>query len=214
MKKLFLLLLVLGQFSNSQNLSKDKLKEKMGKELCEDLKTKTFTEKNFEFVLGLSMMKVIKNNKADVDKHYGTDLHGEGGVLEKVGEDLGEQMVGICPEVFEKIYGIGALDKYIDEAQDELTADSSSVEYEEEPNVKGKFLSSKLESFKTIQIQESNGDVSKYILLHNFDNSNLILQNKLKANDKVHIYYYEDIVYDPKQNKFVEYKILQDIQKI
>jgi len=210
-KLLLLLLLVSSQVSISQNSGKDKLKEKMGKELCEDLKTKTFTEKNFEFVLGLSMMKVIKNNKAEVDKHYGTDLHGEGGVLEKVGEDLGEQMVSICPEVFEKIYGVGALDKYIDEA----TVDSTSVEeFEEAPNVKGKFLSTKLESFKTVQIEESNGDTSKYILLHNFDNSNLILQNKLKANDKVQIYYYQDMIYDPKQNKFVEYKILQDIEKI
>lgn len=214
MKKILLLLLVFSQVSISQNLSKDELKEKMGKELCEDLKTKSFTEKNFEFVLGLSMMKIIKSNKIDVEKHYGADMLGNGGVLEKVGEDLGEQMVTICPEVFEKIYGIGALDKYIEEAQDEMAVDSSAADYEETPNVKGKFLSSKLESFKTIQIEESNGDVSKYILLLNFDNSNLILQNKLKANDKVHIYYYQDMIYDPKQNKFVEYKILQDIEKI
>lgn len=218
MKKLVLLaLFTISQLSFSQNLTKEKLKEKLGKELCEDISTKTITEKNFEFTLGLSMMKVIKNNKAEVEHHYGTVMFGEGGVLEKIGEDMGEQMITVCPDVFEKMQGIGVLDTYIEDAKQEMLADTSNVDYDEEyeePSVKGKFLSSKLEAFKTIQIEENNGDISKYILLHNFENSNLILQNKLKVNDKVQIYYYEDIVYDPKQNKFLEFKVLTDIQKI
>ncbi len=218
MKRLIILsLFIVSQLSFAQNLTKEKLKEKMGKELCEDINTKTITEKNFEFLLGLSMMKVIKNNKAEVDHHYGTVMFGDGGVLEKIGEDMGEQMITICPDVFEKMHGIGVLDTYIEDAKEEMLADSSSVDYDEEyeePNVNGKFLSSKLESFQTIKIEESNGDISKFIILHNFENSNLILQKKLKVNDKVHIYYYEDLIYDPKQNKFLEFKVLTDIQKI
>jgi hypothetical protein len=215
MKKFLLLLLAIGQFAFSQNLTKEKLKEKLGKELCEDIKDKKFTSQNFEMVLGLSMMKVIKNNKADVEKHYGTDLYGEGGVLEKIGEDLGEQMVTICPDTFEKIYGTGALDKYIDEAAEEMAADTVAYAEEayEEPNISGKFVTSKLETFQTISVKQDNGSVSNFVMLYEFEGDDLVLQNKLKTNDKLTVYYFEDTLYDPKQKKFIKYNIISEILK-
>jgi hypothetical protein len=214
MKKI-LILLLFCQIGLAQKLSKINLLNQMSDEICTEMKTKKIDKSNFELTLGLVMMKSINNNKQNVEKFYGKKMYGENGILEKIGEDLGETMISRCPDMFERLNDIGALDKYVEEAETETIADTTGVSHEdEEPSIKGDFLSSKMESFQTIQIKENNGDVSNYILLYNFENSNLIIQNKLNMNDKVQIKYYDDIIYDSKQNKFVEFKVLTDIQKI
>lgn len=214
MKKL-LCLLLFCQITVAQKLSKEKLLNKMSEEICAEMKTKKVDKNNFELTLGLVMVKSVNNNKQNVEKFYGDKMYGENGILEKIGEDLGETMISKCPEMFEKLNDIGALDKYIDEAESEDAVEAVSNEVEEESLfVLGNYSGSKIEGFYNIQITESSGKINKLILLDKFDNSFLITDNILKLNDKVKILYYEAELFDPKLNLFVNTKIITDIIKI
>ena len=189
----------------------------MSEEICTEMKTKKIDKSNFELTLGLVLMKSINNNKQNVEKFYGKKMYGENGVLEKIGEDLGVIMVTRCPEMFEKLNDIGALDKYVDdiESKDVAETDSSYVEEDEEPLfVSGTYTGSKSEGFYSIEVTENNGKTNKLILLDKFENSFLLTDKVLKLNDKVKILYYESELFDPKLNLFVNTKIITEIIKL
>ena len=216
MKKI-LFLLLFCQIGLAQKLSKDNMLNQMSDEICTEMKTKKIDKSNFELTLGLVMMKSINNNKENVEKYYGKKMYGENGVLEKIGEDLGSIMISRCPEMFEKLNDIGALDKYVDdiESEEKVAVDTAGVDVEEEPLfVIGSYNGTSAEGFCTIQITENNGKINKLILLDKFDNSFLITDKVLKLNDKVKISYYEAELFDPKLNLFVNKKIIAEIIKI
>jgi hypothetical protein len=144
-------------------------------------------------------------------------MYGENGVIEKIGEDVGAVMVSRCPEVFEKLNDIGALDKYYDDLESEELVESDSVEVAAEDNLNfiiGNYTGTNAEGFCSIQITESNGKINKLILLEKFENSFLITDKVLKLNDKIKVLYYEAELFDSKLNLFVSTKIITDIQKI
>ncbi len=216
MKK-FLFLFLFCQISLAQNLSKDNLLNKISDEICSEMKTKKIDKNNFELTLGLVMIKSINNNKQNVEKFYGNKMYGENGVIEKIGEDVGAVMVSRCPEVFEKLNDIGALDKYYDDLESEELVESDSVEVAAEDNLNfiiGNYTGTNAEGFCSIQITESNGKINKLILLEKFENSFLITDKVLKLNDKIKVLYYEAELFDSKLNLFVSIKIITDIQKI
>lgn len=216
MKKILFLLLIC-QVSLAQKVSKDKLLNKMSDEICKEMKTKKIDKNNFEMTLGVVMMKSINNNKSNVEKYYGDKMYGENGALEKIGEDLGGIMITTCPEMFEKLNDIGALEKYYKDVEVEELVDTDTtevVEEEEALSISGNFTGAKAEGFYTIQITENNGKTNKLILLDKFDNSFLLTDNILKVNDKVKVSYYEAELYDPKLNLFVNTKIITEIIKL
>lgn len=188
----------------------------MSEEICTEMKTKKIDKSNFELTLGLVLMKSINNNKQNVEKFYGKKMYGENGVLEKIGEDLGVMMVTKCPEMFEKLNDIGALEKYVDDnvSKDTSEADSTYVAEEEALFVTGTYTGTKSEGFCTIEVTENNGKTNKLVLLDKFENSFLITDKVLKVNDKVKISYYESELFDPKLNLFVNTKIISEIIKL
>lgn len=187
----------------------------MSDEICSEMKTKKIDKNNFELTLGIVMMKSITNNKQNVEKYYGDKMYGENGVLEKIGEDLGETMISRCPEMFEKLNDIGALDKYIDEElSSEVENDSSMTADKNSPMISGKYSGSKIEGFYYVQVTEDNGKINKLILLEKFENSFLITDDILKLNDKVEILYYEAELFDLKLKLFVNVKVITDIIKL
>jgi hypothetical protein len=214
--KNFLFLLLFCQISLAQKLSKDNLLNKMSDEICTEMKTKKIDKSNFEMTLGIVMMKSINNNKQNVEKFYGNKMYGENGVIEKIGEDLGSVMITRCPDMFEKLNDIGALENYYDDIEKEelVEVDSAEVVDENFQTITGNYTGTTSEGFYTIQITESNGKTNKIILLDKFDNSFLITDKVLKLSDKIKISFYEAELFDSKLNLFVNTKIITDIQKI
>lgn len=189
----------------------------MSDEICAEMKTKKIDKNNFEVTLGIVMMKSINGNKENVEKFYGNKMYGENGVIETIGEDLGTVMITRCPDMFEKLNDIGALEKYYDDIENEEVVEDSSAEVVVDESalfIIGNYSETKTEGFFTIQITESNGKTNKFILLEKFDNSFLITDKVLKLNDKIKVSYYEQELFNSSLNLFVKTKIITDIQKI
>ena len=104
-----------------------------------------------------------------------------------------------------------------DFSKKDTTISTEVVEEEivnEDLNVSGVLIESKIESYLTIVVKEDSGRINTFILLNNFDNSFLITDKVLLTNDKVKVYYYINELYDFKLNKFMTYKIITNITKL
>jgi hypothetical protein len=163
----------------------------------------------------------MNSHKTELLKAYKTNKINKE-LIEKVGEDAGEKMLEICPEVLELIMND---EKFVDEiisdfSKKDTTISTEVVEEEEEIvnedlNVSGVLIESKIESYLTVVVKEDSGRINTFILLNNFDNSFLITDKVLLTNDKVKVYYYYiNELYDFKLNKFMTYKIITNITKL
>ena len=79
--------------------------------------------------------------------------------------------------------------------------------------ISGKVIEIKSDQFLSFSIKEESGKTNQFILLNNFDNSFLLTDKILKANDSVDVSYYESEIFDSKLGKFLTFKILTDIIK-
>lgn len=195
MKKIVLLFIFFVTTTNiySQQLSKNELKTKLAESTCECANSKDLTNDNFELNLGLCIFDAISKYKTDVERLYGNDYMSK---AESIGGEIGETMAVVCPDLLMKI-GDNYENNYAN-SQDLL--------------VSGIFKGVKKETFFMIQIQLENGSNQEFVLLDDFQNSYLIIDNLLKVNDKVKLKYYEANLFDYKRNIYDVYKILTDIK--
>lgn len=202
MKKIFLFLLVIANQSFSQDVM-----DKITNETCECIKAKNLDLEKVEaselqMQLGLCMMQSYSNHKDKLPKSKRVLLDNDE-QMEKFGEEIGMKMITYCPDILLAI-GKNEIDKNeANEVVDVLSLSST-----------GQLIERKTDGFLTIRVKEESGRINDFILVKNFDNAYLISDDVLKVNTKVKVdFYYEDI-YDSKLNKFVNSKVLLDIQKI
>ena len=198
MKKILLLLVLVGNIAFAQKLTKEQLSEKLAEKACGCAEKQEITKENFELTIGICLLEGINAFEKDVEKHYGKDVISNDKKMEELGYDVGKKMGSKCPTIF----------KFMLDDEEEVATDES-----EELSVSGKVSEIKTEQFITFVVKEATGKTNQFILLSNFDNAFLLTDKVLKATDEVDVTYYEMELYDAKLGKFVSYKIVTDIIK-
>lgn len=198
MKKILLLLVLVGNIAFAQKLTKEQLSEKLAEKACGCAEKQEITKENFELTIGICLLEGINAFEKDVEKHYGKDVISNDKKMEELGYDVEKKMGSKCPTIF----------KFMLDDVEEVAPDES-----EELSVSGKVSEIKTEQFITFVVKEASGKTNQFILLSNFDNAFLLTDKVLKATDEVDVTYYEMELYDAKLGKFVSYKIVTDIIK-
>lgn len=198
MKKILLLLVLVGNVTFAQKLSKDQLSEKLAEKACGCAEKQEITKDNFELTIGICLLEGINAFEKDVEKHYGKDIISNDKKMEELGYEVGTKMGMKCPTVFKFML------------DDEEGAD---VDDSEELTISGKVSEIKSEQFVTFVVKEESGKTNQFILLSSFDNAFLLTDKVLKIMDAVDVTFYEMELFDAKLGKFVSYKIVTDILK-
>lgn len=219
MNKIIVVLFLFSfSFSFAQNSKKDEVITKITASLCECNSKGKIKKDNVKVGLGICLIEAMNSHKTELLKAYKTSKINKE-LIEKVGEAAGEKMIEICPEVLELIMND---EKFVDEIISDFSKKDATTLPEiidenivnEDLNVSGVLIESKIESYLTIVVKENSGRINTFILLNNFDNSFLITDKVLVTNDKVKVYYYINELYDFKLNKFMTYKIITNISKL
>ena len=199
MKKIVLLLVLVGNITFAQKLTKDQLTDKLADKACDCVNKQEITKENFELTIGICLLEGINAFEKDVEKYYGKNVISNDEKMEELGTNIGAKMGLKCPTVFKFM---------LDEEADEAVADEA-----EDLILSGKISEIKSEQFLTFVVKEDSGKNNQFILLSSFDNAFLLTDKVLKATDAVDVVYYEMELFDAKLGKFVSYKIVTDIIK-
>ena len=200
MKKVLLLLVLVGNVAFAQKLTKDQLSEKLAEKACECAEKQELTKESFELTIGICLLEGINAYEKDVEKYYGKNVISNDKKMEELATNIGARMGLKCPAVFKFM-----LDEESGEAEEVVDA--------EELTISGKISEIKSEQFITFIVKEDSGKTNQFILLSSFDNAFLLTDKVLKASDAVDVVYYEMELFDAKLGKFVSYKIVTDIIK-
>ena len=198
MKKLLILLLLIGNIVSAQKLSKDQLSDKLAEKACGCVEKQEVTKENFELTIGICLLEGINAYEKDVEKHFGKDVISNDKKMEELGYEVGKRMGLKCPSAF----------KFMMEDEEVIEEVVS-----EDLTLTGKVSEIKSEQFMTFVVKEDSGKNNQFILLSNFDNAFLLTDKVLKVTDNVDVTYYEMELFDAKLGKFVSYKIVTDIIK-
>jgi hypothetical protein len=199
MKKIVLLLVLVGNIAFAQKLTKDQLSEKLAEKACGCAEKKEITKENFELTIGICLLEGINAFEKDVEKHYGKDVISNDKKMEELGYDVGKKMGLKCPTIFKFML-------------DEEEADEAVVDVED-LILSGKISEIKSDQFLTFVVKEDSGKNNQFILISSFDNAFLLTDKVLKVSDDVDVTYYEMDLFDAKLGKFVSFKIVTDIVK-
>lgn len=202
MKKLVLLLILVGNVAFAQKLTKEQLIDKMSDVGCECTTKQQVTKENLEITLGLCILEALNKYEKDVERHYGKNVITNDKKMEELGYDIGLKMGAKCPSVFMNM---------VDEESD--TNGEEVVEEIPDAVLTGKISEIKSEQFLTFVVKEDSGKNNQFILLSSFDNAFLLTDKVLKVSDAVDVTYYEMDLFDAKLGKFVSFKIVTDIVK-
>lgn len=197
MKKILLLLVLVGNITFAQKLTKEQLSEKLAEKACGCAEKQEITKENFELTIGICLLEGISAYEKDVEKHYGKDIISNDLKMEELGYEVGKKMGLRCPVVFKFM---------LDDLEEDNNAD-------EQFEVSGKVSEIKSEQFITFIIKEDSGKTNQFILLSNFENAFLLTDKVLKVADNVDVTYYEMELFDAKLGQFISYKIVSDIIK-
>ena len=200
MKKILLLLVLVGNVAFAQKLTKDQLSDKLAEKACECAEKQELTKESFELTIGICLLEGINAYEKDVEKYYGKNVISNDKKMEELATNIGARMGLKCPAVFKFM-----LDEESGEAEEVVDA--------EELTISGKISEIKSEQFITFIVKEDSGKNNQFILLSSFDNAFLLTDKVLKASDAVDVVYYEMELFDAKLGKFVSYKIVTDIIK-
>lgn len=218
MYRIIILFLFTISFSFAQDKKKEELVQKVTKNTCECVSKGEIKKDKVKIGLGICLIEAMNAHKTELLKVYKTDKLNKD-LIEKVGEDVGEEMMDVCPEILELIMSD---EKFVQEIISDYSKKESNISnkisveevIEEDLNITGVFTETKIESYLYIIVKEDSGRINNFILLNNFDNSFLITDKVLLKNDKVKVHYYITELYDFKLNKFLTFKIITNLIKL
>jgi hypothetical protein len=193
MKKVLLLLLFpVFVFAQKEQV----IYEKLANQTCECINSKK-NEKISQIELGLCVIGSL-GKLSDKDKKI-INYNSEANSIDKVSEQVGMQMVSICPDVF------------TDMLQNEETSEVASDAEVTDTSSTGIFQSMVSNQFNTIIIMDSENQKREFIWLFPFEGDALFIKNKIIKGDKIEILYREQNFFDPKIN---DYRIYNEILKV
>ena len=74
MKKIVLLLVLVGNITFAQKLTKDQLTDKLADKACDCVNKQEITKENFELTIGICLLEGINAFEKDVEKYYGKNV--------------------------------------------------------------------------------------------------------------------------------------------
>ena len=186
MKKILLLLVLVGNVAFAQKLTKDQLSEKLAEKACGCAEKQEITKDNFELTIGICLLEGINAYEKDVEKHYGKDVISNDKKMEELGYEIGKKMGMKCPTVFKFMLE--------DEANDVVEVDSEDL------MLSGKIAEIKSEQFLTFIVKEESGKNNQFILLtikfYKENNKQILLCNNIdmsKAGSKEAVHHLSHI---------------------
>ncbi len=193
-KTLLLLLFPVFLFAQKE----DVVYKKLANQTCECINEKK-KEKISELELGLCVISTL-GKLSDKEKKIIKYDSASDTALDKVSEQIGMQMVSVCPEVFSNMLQAEAV---VEEAATEEVAP--------DPAFEGVFQTITSNEFKTISIIDNENQKREFIWLFSFDGDALFIKNKIVKGDKIEVTYREQNFFDPKIN---EYRIYFEILEV
>lgn len=176
---------------NAQNIH-----QKVAEHTCSCLGEKTTEELeavNLEFQLGLCIIGGIFNNKVAFDQTFGGKSIQEID-MEKFGEDVGIEMLSICPQIFLN---------FIDEDDKEDDSGFSGIEL-------GKITGIEKKQFNVINLESGDGSILKFLWLWDFTGSEILIDGSYK--DKwLNVVYSNVELYDAQKATYVIFKVIEAI---
>lgn|GEM_PF-585263 len=214
MKKVLFLLIIVTNFTIAQNSKKSALILKLTESTCNCTTKKKIEPGKVKVTLGLCLLEAISSNKDEVYKIYDKKKLDKD-LIEKVGEDIGEKMMDICPETMEILLNDkDFMNEIAEENNIETSYSDDKVEEDENLNISGSYTETKIDGYLYVKVTESSGRINEFVILQNFENVFLVTDNVLKTNDLVNVSYYETELYDPKLNKFITLKVATNIMQL
>ncbi|MGB7499132.1 MAG: hypothetical protein WA897_04510, partial [Moheibacter sp.] len=148
---------------------------------------------DLEFQLGLCIIGGIFQNKEEFDQTFGGKAIQEID-MEKFGEDVGIEMLSICPEIFLK---------FIDDYDEDDDSGFSGVEL-------GKISGIEKKQFNVVNLESGDGSILKFLWLWDFTGSELLIDGSYK--DKwLNVVYSNIELYDAQKATYVVFKVIEAI---
>lgn len=171
--------------------------EKLANQTCEcvtEKKTAKLAELEISFCIVSSLEKLSDEERKVIKYNTDSDIS-----LDKVCEQIGIKMVGICSKIFS------------DMLQDEETSENVITEEVIDPTSIGTFQSMVFNQFNTIVTLDSENQKKEFIWLFPFEDDTIFIKNKIVKGDKIEVKYRELNLFDPKIN---DYKIYNEILEV
>jgi hypothetical protein len=172
--------------------------KKLANQTCDCINEKK-KEKISEIELGLCVIstlgKLSDKEKKTINYETGSDM------LDKVSEQIGMEMVSVCPEVFSNML------------QEETAAEAVATEdYVPDPTFSGTLEAVLSNEFKTFVLADDTNKKKEFIWLFPFDGDALLIKNKIVKGDKITLSYREQSFFDPKKNEYRMYNEILSIE--
>jgi hypothetical protein len=194
-KTLLLLLFPVLVYSQKEEV----VYKKLANQTCDCVNEKK-TEKISELELGLcvisSLGKLSDKEKKTIKYDVASDTS-----LDKVSEQIGMQMVSVCPDVFSNMLQTNA-----------SVEEPATDDYVPDPSFTGVFETSITNEFKSIVVIDDANQKREFIWLFPFDGDVLLIKNKILKGDKINISYREQNFFDPKKNEYRMYNEILSIE--
>jgi|26BtaG_2_1085354.scaffolds.fasta_scaffold00032_14 hypothetical protein len=189
-------IILLLSFLLSTQLGAQSLNEKLAEETChciEAINFENFTMKQKENQLGICIMSAISKHKPAFDlAHNGKSISEID--MEKVGEEVGLEMVNLCPFTFMEIV----------EETEEVNPIQLKIEL-------GKISGIEKSQFNTVNLESGDGSLLKFLWLWDFKGSDYLIKNTYKGK-WMNILYSEIPLYDSKKGKYIHFKVIEGIE--
>ena len=196
MRKLLFLFLLVTSSSFGQDIY-----DKIAEETCSCTSKIDFTKEgvNYDMQLGICILQAYSSHTKEIPENERLDF-ADKPKMREFGRDIALKMVKFCPDT---LMSFGNTEN----------ADEEEEEIDSYFEIQGIFTGTKVGSFMTVQIVESNGKTNNFVILQNFDNAFLITDKVLKNKDGVTATYYTIDLFDHKLNRFVSTHVLTNIIK-
>jgi hypothetical protein len=184
--------------------TKDAVVKLISRETCDELSKADFSSKTteeFKISLGLALVKVVAQHQAEL-KTFGVTVS-DPQSLEKIGNDVGVQLVTSCPPF------LAALTENPNTVKELLEDDKGAPG----GSISGKLLKVVTGDFTHLQIEDGKGKVERLWWLEYFEGSNkLLIDPQGQLNKVIKVNYVEKEMFNSTLKDYVKVKVITSIE--
>jgi hypothetical protein len=202
MKKQFLILFFIPFVTYSQQLTKSEFITQISSKTCNCLEEKKENISNLEVEIGICMLSSLNEHMDDFIYYYGEIAFTDDKIMYNFGVEIGMKMVTICPNFF-----MDNLDSMIEISNNDKSESNYNV-------FEGKVLEiNSNQQIFSFTVKDKTGTIVTFIILENFESSDLILDGFITEKQKIEVEYYQKEIYDSKNKEFTFFNIVSHITK-
>ena len=200
MKKQILILFFIPFVTYSQQLTKSEFITQISSKTCNCLEEKKENISNLEVEIGICMLSSLNEHMDDFIYYYGEIAFTDDKIMYNFGVEIGMKMVTICPNFF--------MDN-LDSMKEISNNDKSESNY----NVfEGKVLEiNSNQQIFSFTVKDKTGTIVTFIILEDFESSDLILDGFINEKQKIEVEYYQKEIYDSQNKEFTFFNVVSSI---